>query len=431
MEDIPEASETIAARRSNRIAEKIREARKKIVIDDSWWNSIPFEIFLLSLITAFNLFYIFPFWGTMASPDAIFSGPVIPLITKFVQIFDGTFSHSLQYVNTFFFIILPVGLYFFIKEVSGRKIIAFLSLFIIILPFSYFAETRVTSAFLSSDGAHMASLAVMPFALLSLFSFLKDGSRKNLLIASFLSAVIVLISPFGFTTYLIFAGILTFSEAVLGFGRKKLMRFFAILFFAAALSSFWYNPSFTFWLFSGPLGMEVRRTISKLLPISLFMIPILTTFGYLLFDRKPFLQPIFLASFFTIAFLLISMAGGGVFPSSPSRYIPEIGISISFLVSVLIVKILEWVPYFQQKTIFRKASFLAIFLLLGVGVVMGRQQLFEDKNVLGIWTGVERGIIWQERDKFDGIYSLFGYGISVLGLAGLTTTYSKMRKGTL
>lgn len=428
MEEVPKVTQTIAAIRSNRIAEKISEARKKIVIDKSWWNSSAFEVFLLLIFTSFNFFYISPFWGTSASEEAIFSGPVVPLITKFVQIWVGSFSYSLQYVNIFFFALLPISLYFFIKRITKRKIVAFLSILFVNLPLSYFAETRISSAFLSSDGAHIAALSVIPFALLALFNFLRKGSGKSMFASSLLSSLIVLISPFGFATYLIFASILTFSEILLGSGRKKLIRFLTILLFAGSISCFWYNPTFSFWLLTGPLGMEVRRTVFKLLPISFFALPVLTTFGYLLFDRKPALQTLFLASFFVIAFMVISLAGGGIFPSSPSRYIPEIGISLSFLLSVTLVKFFEWLPLFQEKTIFRKVGFVAVFALLGLGIVIGRTRIFAGENVLGIWTGVERGAIWQERDKFDGISTFFGYTISFLGFIGLSLTSIRSRK---
>ena len=420
MEDIPKASKTIAAIRSNRIAEKVSEAKKRIIIDKSWWNSGPFEYFLLLIVTVLNFWYIFPFWGTPSVEDAFFSGPIVPLLTKFVQLWIGSFAYSLQYVNIVFFLMLPISLYFFVKKVTQRKLIAFLSIFFIILPLNYFAETRIYGAFLSSDGAHIASLSVVPFALLALFDFLKSGNGKNLIIASLLSTLIVLISPFGFATYLIFACILAFSEMLLGTGRRKLFRFLTILFFTGLLSAFWYNPAFSFWLLTGPLGVEVRGTILKLIPVSLFAVPVLATFGFLLFDRKPALQPVFLASFFTIAFLTISLAGGGIFPSSPSRYIPEIGFSLAFLLGVIIIKFFEWIPYFQQKTIFRKISFAIVFISLSLGILIGRSRLFSENSVLGIWTGVERGAIWQERDRFDGMYSVFGYGITLIGVMGLT-----------
>lgn len=428
MEEIPKTSETIAAKRSSRIAEKINEARKNIIIDRSWWNSRPFEYFLLFGITILNFLYVLPFWGTAANEGAFFSGPVIPLITKFIQLWVGSFSYSLQYVNILFFVILPISSYFFVKKITHRKLIAFLSIFFVVLPLNYFAETRIYGAFLSSDGAHIAALSVMPFTLLALFNFLKNGTGKSLVIASLSSALIVLISPFGLATYLIFACVLIFSEMLLGSGRRKLLRFLTVLLFAGAVSAFWYNPSFSFWLLTGPLGMEVRRTVFKLLPISLFAVPVLTIFGYLLFDRKPALQPVFLASFFVIVFATISMAGGGIFPSSPSRYIPEIGLSLSFFLSVIIVKFFEWLPLFQKKTIFRKIGFAIIFVSLSLGIILGRQQLINENNVLGIWTGVERGAIWQERDRFDGIYSIFGYGISVIGFVGLIAVSA--RKGT-
>jgi hypothetical protein len=65
---------------------------------------------------------------------------------------------------------------------------------------------------------------------------------------------------------------------------------------------------------------------------------------------------------------------------------------------------------------------------LSLEILMGRSKLLSENNVLGIWTGVERGAIWQERDRFDGVYSFFGYGITLIGMVGLTVVSLKSGK---
>jgi len=436
-EKVPEESETIAARRAKRFSDKLKKARSQVGIGRAWWSSSGLEVLIVLLIFVLNLYLVFPFFGK-SSPDAFFSGPVIPLLAKIVEFLRVPIPYSIQVVNIFFFIVFPLSLYLFVKYVTERKLVALLAVLIASLPFYPFGEVRVAAALFGVDSAHIASLSVIPIALYGLISFIRKGGTVNLIVASVASSLVALISPFGFMTYLIFAGFAGFSEMLLGRGRVKIFRLLAILLFSAGLISFWYNPGFFVWMISGPLGSDIRSTIARLIPISLFTIPILGAFGYLLFDRKPNLQPIFLASFFTIAFAIIAVAGGGIFPSHPSRYVPELGISLSMLIAIATVKLIELVKLSDSKRLsfLTKVNkqlfangFLAVVVLILVGsIIGGRSRLAENHdNILGLWTGVERGKIWKARDSFRGFSTYLGYAItggSVIGL-GLI---SKMKK---
>lgn len=428
MENIPKETETIAARRSLRLAEKIRNTRARINVANSWWNSQAFELGFLLIILFLNVYSIYFFFGTSTNTGTFFSGPIIPLMAKFLELFNIPLSYAYQIVNIIFFAGFPFTLYILVKKATDRKIIAFMSVLIASLPFYPFAKVRVLSALNGIDSAHIASLTITCLSLLALFSFLKNGGAKNLLKCSLSAALIALISPFGFATFIMFAVILTFSEMLLGSGRLKIFRFISMLFFTGTLVAFWYNPSFTFWILMGDLGEEVRRTFSKLIPLSFFAIPAIAVFGYLLFDRKPTLQPVFLASFFTIAFLLISFAGGGIFPSHPSRYISELGISLSFFISVVLLKAYESLPFFKTYRPLAKIILITIFISLGLGIIFGQNNLAPKEEVLGIWTGVEKGTIWMEKERFNGISSIIGYLISTASLFFLTFLYTKETK---
>lgn len=428
MENVPKETETIAAKRSLRLAEKIRNARGRINATNSWWNSQTFELGLLLVILFLNVYSIYFYFGTPTDTGTFFSGPIIPLMAKFLELFNIPLSYAYQIVNIIFFVGFPFALYALIKKVTERKVIAFMSVLIASLPFYPFAEVRVLSALNGIDSAHIASLTITCLALLALFSFLKDGGAKNLFKSSISAALIALISPFGFATFVIFSVILTFSEMLLGSGRLKLLRFISMLFFAGTLVSFWYNPSFAFWLLTGDLGGEVRNTISRLIPVSFFAVPAIAVFGYLLFDRKPSLQPVFLASFFTIAFVLISFVGGGIFPSHPSRYIAELGIGLSYLISVVLLKVYESLSFFKTHRPLAKIILSVMFIGIGLGILLGKNRLMPIEGVLGIWTEVEKGTIWQEKERFNGISSIFGYLISIASLFFLTFLYTKNSK---
>lgn len=428
MENIPKETETIAAKRSLRLAEKIRHAKEKIVNENSWWNTTGLELAILTIIFLLNSYSIYHYFGTTTSSDTFFSGPIIPLLAKLITFFGVPLINSFQLVNIMFFLLFPFSFYYLIKAITGRKISAFLSVLVASLPFYPLSKTRVLAALNGMDGAHIASLALICLSILALYYFLKKGGAKNLALTSLLSALVVLISPFGFLIYFIFSVLLTFSEVLLGNGRLKIFRLISALFFAITLVTFWYNPSFLFWMLTGDLGEEVRRTISKLIPISLFAVPTVTILGYLLFDRKPNLQPIFLASFFTISFVLISFAGGGIFPSHPSRYVPELGISLAYLISIILLKAYESLPFFNSHRLLAKGILTTVFISLVTGIILGKDNLIPNQDVLGLWTGVEKGVIWQEKEKFNGLSSIIGVGITFFSIFFLSFIYREENK---
>lgn len=432
---IPTEEETIAAKRAERVAEKLKRSKDGFYVPKAWWSTAALEVSLLTLILILNFYLIFPFFGTQA-PDAFFSGPVIPLIAKLIEVLGPELSYSIQIVNIIFFLFFPITLYFFIKKVSGRKAIAFLASLIATLPFYPLGYVRITSAMLSTDSAHIASLTIVPIALLGLYSFLREGGVGNLAIACLFSAAVALISPFGFATFAIFSFILGFSEMLLGRGRQKLFRLGVVFLFALSLTSFWYNPGFFFWMLTGPLGEEIRSTVTRLIPISFFTLPVLGVFGYLLFDRKPQLQSTFLASFFSIAFALIALAGGGIFPSHPSRYISEFGISLSFLLGIVIVRIYDLLSFSEVKLPkninpkpVAKATMVLIILLIISATFFGRERvIFDSGQVLGVWEGVEKGEIWLAKENFKGGSEALGYVITFTSLFGLGIVAAKAKR---
>lgn len=423
---IPKEEETIAARRAVRVAEKIRGARAGLTGGRAWWSNQAIDIISIIGIFVLNLYLIYPFFGQPSSPTT-FSGPVVPIIAKAIELFGVDMIYAFQIVNIIFFLTLPLSLYLFVKYVSERRLVAILTVLFISLPFFPFAKLRVDSAFFGVDSPHVAGISLIPLALYGLLVFLRRGGLKTLVIAAVSSALVVLTSPFAFITYALFAGLTAFSEMLLGRGRLKFVRTLIVFFLAAGLTSFWYNPAFFYWMMVGPLGEGVRQTFSKLLPVSFFVVPALGAFGFLLFDRKPKLQPLFLASFYTVLFGIIVMAGGGFFPFHPSRYTPELGIAVSFLLAIVIVKLLDYLKVYKKiKLPFMgnmALSNLLILFLVSVsvlGIIFGRDQLLAtNKNVLGLWTEINKGEIWVERDKFDGIIASSGYLITATSMIGL------------
>jgi len=430
---IPKESKTIAAVRAKRLSERLSEARKSIKLKEVWWNTPFIEWVSLLLIFILNAFMVFPFHDFPAIENT-FSGPVIPLIGKAISRFGVEYLISLQIVNIFLLTLLPITFYFFVKVVSKRKLIALLSSLILILPYHPFLKARVDASVFGIDAAHIVGLTIIPFALSNLFSFIRSGGYSHLVFAAISSATVALTTPFGFLTYLIIAGILAFSEVLLGSGRLKFTRALVVFLFAGGLISFWYNPAFFFWMLTGPLGEDIRYTISRVIPLSFFTLPVIGTFGYVLFDRKPTLQPVFISSFFLITFVLISVAGGGIFPSHSSRYVYELGLSVALIVSLIFVKLVDF-GRINQKLNFKiipknvLLNFVTVgFVIFLIVITVTERNSFtlEETQVLGTWDEVEKGDIWKAKEGFSGAHSFLGYTITAITCAALVI----MRKFT-
>ena len=434
-DDIPKEEETIAVKRAARVAEKV--ARSRLSFTSAWWSKAPLEFFLVTILFVVNLYLLSPAIGTEAAKTT-FSGPVIPLLANILKFFGVPFTYAIQHVVILFFAFFPVSLYFFIRKIGGRKLAGFLAILFASLPVSPVAFTRITGALFGEDAPHVASLSLIPLALLTQIQFLREGNFLNLFFAAVFVALVALTSPFGFFVLLAFATVTTFSEMLLGTGRLKIFRFLAIMLVAGGLSSFWYNPHFGLSLIFGPVGDEVRETVAKLIPVSLFIAPILAAFGFLLFDRRPELQPIFLASFYTIGFAIIVMAGGGFFPSHPSRYLSEFGISLAFLGGIATTRFMDFLKFNEKvktlkldKPVVINGLMGGLVLILILAVVMGRSKVeLTKREVLGIWTEVNRGEIWLQREQFRGVPTFWGYSITgvtiiALGLLGATTNIQR------
>lgn len=437
MENVPHESETIAVRRAARIAERIKEAKRGLFARRAWWSNGPLEMLFLVFLFGLNFYLVVPFFGTSAVQTP-FSGPIIPLLAEGIAFISKIpLFYAVQIVNIVFFLIFPFSYYFVVKKLTDRKLAAILAVLVATLPTFLFAQTRLRAMFLSFDAPHIACLSVIPFAVYGLLTFIREGGVANCFKASALTALIALISPFGLMNYLIFASIVVFSELLLGQGRLKILRLVAVLAISGGLCSFWYNPIFFFWMVTGPMGAEIRSMFFILLPMSFFIVPVLAIFGYLLFDRKPKLQPLFLAAFCSIAFAVISLARWGLGPSNPSRYLPELSISLSFLIGVLFLDLVEFIKFVKipigipivARHYLSNTIIGLIMIGIMAGIFFGRERLnFRDNKVLGLWTAIDKGEIWVARDRFEKTGSFLGTAITLLAVGGLSVLDLKSRQ---
>lgn len=424
METVPKETETIAHKRALRITEKLKEARARIQSKNNWLSSETVEMCGLLVILLLNFILIFPFIGEEAV-SVKFSGPVVPVLAQGLGFLGAPFKYSVQLVNTIFFLIFPLTFYYFVKFVSGRKFAAYLSVLFASLPVYVFAKSRVEFGLVSHESPYIASLAVLPVALIMLLKFLRSGGVNNLIIASVSASFLALISPFGVFVFTVMAMITTFSEILLGGGRIKLLRMITVFIICGGLSAFWYNPGLFLWMLTGPLGSDFRSMLGNIIPLSFFGIPILASLGYLLFDRKPNLQPFFLAIFYSLLFMIVVVARSSFMPSNPGRYIPMFGVSLSFLIGVGLLMGFEHFNLTRLTNLSlvkgTKDTFLILVSLILITItITGRTQVLPDESrVLGAWTEVEKGDIWSARDKINLGNAIPGYAITFITAGSL------------
>lgn len=403
-------------------------------ITPEWWVGVG-EAGGLLFLFLLSLFLLYHFFGQEDTFN-VFSAPLVPVLADLTSVF-APYSFGVRIWLLSFLLAFPLTFYFFIKELSGRKLVAFLSSLLSLLPLGFFLPSRVKMGLLGEDGAHVASLTMVPIVCLLLLRFLRRGGFKSGVLAALGFTLVALTSPLGLFTLFCFALVVAFSEVLLGEGRLKILRFLTILFLVMGFSAFWYNPKFVILTLASPQGVLVKQTLFRLLPISFFLVPLLGTFGYLLFEQRSHLQPAFLAIFWTIGFGLLAL-GAGVPVSAPSRFLSGFGISLAFLLALLMVALFDFIRFSPRLKGFRisqrKRQLLGLaFMALITGVIFlvvfwkSGSVHPERALVLGAISPEQTVGLWEIREKTSRLETVLGY--SITALTGLGVAVLRMKLG--
>lgn len=391
------------------------------------------EILGLLVLFGVNFWLLLPFFAQEDQTN-VFSAPLIPVLADLTSSLLP-FSYGIRLWLSVFMLFFPISFYFFVRVVSGRRSVAFLASFFVSLPIWIFLPLRINLGFLSQDGGYVASLTLTPLVCLLLIRFLRQGKFWSGVFASLGTAFVALASPIGVFVLFIFMGVITFSEMLLGRGRLKLLRFLIVFALTVGFSAFWYNPKFALLTINSPQGQVVKETLSTLLPISFFLVPLLGVFGFLLFENRPQLQPMFIAFFLAISFGLFSL-GAGVAHPAPSRFLPAFGISLAFLLGILIVNLFDFLRHSPKIERFSFAPYRRIIALGLIGLVLiliiatigfsgkGLWEL-EQTQVLGL-TAEQKVGIWEIKEKTTGFGSVLGYLITGLTAFGVVILKTKL-----
>ena len=382
------------------------------------------DLVLILTLASLNFVFIWPFWGR-DYPLVTFSAPVLPLFARgFAFLTPFSFSQAVGLLVLLSFPLSSCAWYIFFKKLSGSSLLSFLAGLIFLLP--WFFLPRFTLFWQKGDGVHALGFAALPLVGIILGQFLRTGSFKLFLASFFGVSFISLVSPFTLLNLYLFFLILTFSEMLLGQARIKILRFLVVCLFAQGFSSFWYHPEFLLSLLKSGQGQKAISSFWKLFPVSFFTIPIFGAFSFLIFDRKPNLQPLFFAlTFSTLYVALVAAENFGdylPFPV-PARFFPEFYVGLSFFLAIFIVflinlpkkglslgKIHPRLAFVHHSSEIFLTAFLTAFLIWplfsvtsGVPIIPFRSS----PQVLGASTA------WWEVSR-DGVSQLIGYGITFL-----------------
>lgn len=434
----PDKEETLAIIRQEKIARWNRFHQRIQAVSTGWGVKIA-EILGLIFILVLNLWLLSPFWQ-LEENQYFFSAPFVPLLAELTS-FALPFNSGVRLWLLIFLAGLPISLYFFTRELTGRKLAGFVAAFLISLPIGFFLPLRLDLGIFSSDVSHITSLTIIPLVNLWLLRFLRKGDFNYGLIASFGSALVALTSPFGVLILFCFAGVITFSEMLLGQSRLKAFRMVMAMILTVGFSAFWYNPKFILLTLGSPQGELMRGTLLNLLPPSFFLVPVLAIFGFLIFENREYLQPLFLAVFWAIIFALLSWGGVGIPLQTPSRFLPSLGIALAFLAGISVINVSDFLlaspklekaklAVFRKELAFGFVGLVLVLTLLVIGVAGSRFRNRENSLVLGLKTEQKVGI-WEFRDQTSLFESLVGYLITGFTSAGVVVLKKKFDSKTI
>lgn len=393
------------------------------------------EIFGIIILLGLNFWLLRSFFG---EPDRVnvFSAPLIPVLTNLTDIFVS-YAWGVRVWLLVFMIFLPLSFYFFVKELSGRRLMGFFSALIASLSVWVFLPIRVSLGLLAQDGAHIASLTLIPLVCLALLKFLRKGNFWFGILSASGFTLVALTSVIGSMILLVFATVITFSEMLLGQGRLKGVRTLLVFVLAAGFSAFWYNPKFVILTLQSPQGQLIKNILTNLLPVSFFLIPLLGIFGFLLFENRAHLQALFIALFLAVILGLFSL-GAGLSNPSPARFVPAFGLAMAFLLGILVVWLFDFLRFSPslERVRFLAAcrswlgfGFLGLVISLILLMFLSGASLANQETQLLVALSEDKKVgIWELKERPSLLGNVFGYLITGLTLVFVGFIRKKLEK---
>jgi len=199
----PEKKETLAEKQEKRLR-RVNHFRQRLPeLSPQWWVGVG-EMVAIIILLSVSFWLLSPFFGQADQVNA-FSAPVVPLLTTLLENLVP-FNYGVRIWLLVFLTIFPLTFYYFVRDISGRKLTGLLAAFISILPISPFLSARVGLGLFDQDGSHIASLTMTLLVCLLLLQFLRKGAFRAGILAALGMTLVALTSPLGFKS--------SFSSAV-------------------------------------------------------------------------------------------------------------------------------------------------------------------------------------------------------------------------
>ena len=300
---------------------------------------IPFFILVLSVYSAGPLFG--EVWET-GGLSIVFVPLLGPLL---MEVFEkpNLILSSLVLIG---YALGPVFFYLLVYAITKRNLTALLTSLLMLLPLipiATLSPARLVHAIIENDGGHIAGLGLSAAALVLFFHFIRTADKKSLIFFLLIAMITGLISFFSILILFIFMTFVTVSEILIGQGKLKLKRFISAVFLLGVGLVVVYNISFLRFIFSEQGGASFT-VLSNLIPMTFFLVPVLGIITFLIFDRRPVLQPLFLVCAFLITFGLLHFIGVVILESAlfnQQRYTAEAEFAVNFFTAFVLTGIFD------------------------------------------------------------------------------------------
>jgi len=292
-------------------------------------------------------------------PFYLFYNPLLPfLISGFHAISHIDFSYIYRILVGIAYISAPLTLYFFTKYLTRKELPAVIAALAVSTSTNFFAfispgilddlkihgfvPWKLIGLIVYGQGPHIIALALIPLAALFFLHTLKYPNLKYYVLTGIMTALVALTHWPSFIILILMQIVLLFSEILLGHTFRKFKTAFFCFLLTYGFSAFWLNPSFLARSYSLG-GEEVLANWVKIIPISFVIVPVLITILFLIFDRRPRLQPIQIGFFWFLIPLIFIIAYNNydkALVPKPDFLTPELGMASAILMAVLITILL-------------------------------------------------------------------------------------------
>lgn len=277
-----------------------------------------------------------------------FSTPFIPFISQqFANIIQLDWSVIASSLIISLYALGALSFYFFVFALTKRHlpaIITSLLSMVPVIPFSNQAPERLSLALLQEDGAHVAAFSLSILALTAFFVYLRKEKIAHLIVFTLISFVVILLSFFATFVLWIMMLFLALSEMLVGQGKLKVKRFGIGILSTFGLLVIVYNVSIVKMLVSSE-GQTTLAVVTNFIPLTFFLIPLFGTFFFLIFDRRPQLQSLFLSLVLTLLFGILHVVRLSLVDVSlldQDRYATELSFGLPFFLAIVVTWLFDF-----------------------------------------------------------------------------------------